>query len=129
MYKTLFLSTTLLLSFTACQKRACPQTESYNGLYNALTCDYQSEIFNLEENLSEYNSKTTALQTGRNKLENEIYSQETQLNYQKEQIKSKELILNEVQKEVTQIDDETKTKEILENLNLQIKNMRKAIKD
>ena len=129
MYKTLFLSTTLLLSFTACQKRACPQTESYNGLYNALTCDYQSEIFNLEENLSEYNSKTTALQTGRNKLENEIHSQETQLNYQKEQIKSKELILNEVQKEVTQIDDETKTKEILENLNLQIKNMRKAIKD
>jgi len=129
MHKILLLTTALLLSFVACQKRACPQTESYNGLHNALICDYKSQTFNLEQNLSQHNSKTIDLQKRRNKLENEVYTQENQLDYQKEQIKNKELLLSDVKRSIEHINSETKIKEILENLNLQIKNMHKTLKE
>lgn len=127
MKKILIFSTVLLFTFIACQKRACHQTQTYNGLYNAITCDYKSQTFNLEQNLSSHEVIIVELQKKKNSLESKIYLQEDQLNYQKEQLKDKELLLKEIKKEVDNINTKAQTKEVLENLNLQIKNMHQAL--
>lgn len=129
MQRTLLLITLLLFTVTACQKRTCPQTDTYNGLYNAITCDYKSQTLNLEQSLSDHELNNIASQKKKHNLENKIYLQENELTEQKEQVKNKKLLLKNVKKEVDNINTNKQTKEILETLNLQIKNMHNALKE
>ena len=129
MHKNITLTILLLSTFVACQKRTCPQSETYNGLYNAITCDYKSQIFNLEQNLSNAESMTIELQKKKNNIEKNVHIQENQLTQQKQKINDEALLLSDIEKEVDSIKTGTQAKEVLENLNVQIKSMHKTLKE
>lgn len=118
----LFISTFFL---TACNKKVCLSENPYNGLYNALTCDYEARIDSIDQNTSEEQLKNLELFKAYQELLAKVSNKEKELSAYKQSIKNTEKLIKEIEFEIENMDTKQNTQNILQKIRYQVISMKK----
>jgi len=118
----LLSSIILLFLFNGCTNKNCSNVNAYNGLYNALTCDYKTHIVNLKENTSteEINKEQSA--DSYQALIDKIAHKENELKIKKKNLQEKENLIVEIEDKLDNIKIKENTKPLLEKIEQHIVN-------
>jgi len=128
MKKYLLILTTTLLIFEGCNKRACLSQNSYNGIYNALTCNYQSRIDNLEESISNEELIKAKQFMEYQELLAEVNNREKEIVEYKSNIKIVEKLIEEIEINLNSLDTKDDVQPILYKIRYQVISMRNKMK-
>ena len=109
---------TLVLLLDGCQQRQCLDKDAYNGIYNALTCDYEGRIEELEGNMSQYKSKDDEEQEAYQKLLTQVDQKEKEVENYRTNIQELDTLMNEIDHSL----DNIKTNQAIEPLLYEIRN-------
>lgn len=118
---------TSLLLFSGCHKRECLSNDAYNGLYNALTCNYEERINSLSSNISKEELQNRRLFTAYQELIAEVTNKEAQLARYKQTIQNSDKLLQEITYALNQIDTKQNTKNLLGKIRHKVIAMRDNI--
>jgi len=120
MHKFYFIFTIFLLStlFSGCHQRKCLDKNAYNGLYNALTCDYEGRIQELESNITQYELKNDNEIKSYHRLLNEVTYKEREVENYNTSIEELDILINDIDNTL----DKVTTNQAIEPLLYQIRN-------
>jgi peptidoglycan hydrolase CwlO-like protein len=107
---------TLLLN--GCQQRKCLDKDAFNGIYNALTCDYAGRIEELEDNLTQYQSNDNENEKAYRKLLSEVEQKEKKIKNDTANMEELNLLIHEIDHKI----DEVTTNKSIEPLLYEIRN-------
>jgi len=124
MLKLFFSLFIMLITVTACQKRPCQSKEAYNGVYNAMTCDYKTRIEKLENTLALKEQQQTEEFQAYEKLHAKVNNKEIEL--QQYEIANDELkkFINEVQDDLAKLKTNPTLTPLLQEIKTQIVKMK-----
>lgn len=117
----------IFIFIAGCNKKVCPSKDVYNGLYNALTCDYEQRISLLSHNASNEELKSLKLFTAYQELMAQVTNREEELSTYKVNIYKADNILSEIETSIEQIDTKQNTKTLLRKIRYQVITMRNNI--
>jgi len=127
MQKIILILTSSILLFNGCNKRECLSKESYNGIYNALTCNYQKQIDKLEESISNEELVKSKQFMEYQELLAESSHREEELNRYKEKIETIENLIAEIKLNLKKLDTNKDTQPLLYKIRHQVISMRSKI--
>lgn len=107
---------TLLLGFTACSKRVCTEKNIYNGLYNALTCDYEEYMKVFENNTSKEELKYFEGIGNYESLKSKVIHKEHRLMEYQSHIEATEILIYDIEKNLNEIDTKEEIKPLLKGI-------------
>jgi len=130
MKNLLFISilTISILSLNACNKKACLSNNAYNGLYNALTCDYEARISSIHSNISDTKLRNIELFTAYQELIAKVTHKEEELSHYKQSIQNTENLMKKIELEIEKMDTQQNTKDLLKKIRYQVISMQENIK-
>jgi len=128
--KNSILITTLSISilfFTSCNKKECFSKNSYNGLYNALTCDYEARLNSIINSISDEKLKNIELFTAYQELIAKVTNKEQELSEYKQNIQNTDNLIKEIELEIENMDTKQDTQGLLKKIRYQVISMKKNI--
>ena len=129
--KNLLLISTLSVSvlfLASCNRKECLSKSAYNGLYNALTCDYQSRINSMRTHTSDEKLKNVELFTAYQELLAKVTHKEEELSKYKQNIQNTDDLIKEIELEIKQMKTKHNTKGLLKKIRYQVISMKENIK-
>jgi len=117
-----------ILSLNACNRKECLSNNAYNGLYNALTCDYEARIASINSNISDTELKNIELFTAYQELIAKVTHQEEELSHYKQSIQNTENLMKKIELKIEKIETQQNTKDLLKKIRYQVISMRESIK-
>ena len=128
--KQLTIQSTLILSLlflTGCHKRECLTNDAYNGLYNALTCDYESRLITLDNRISEKALNNLQLFTAYQELVAKVSQKEKELVQYQRNIQETDAMLNEIEQNLEKMNTKHEATKLLSKIRYQVIAMRDNI--
>jgi len=114
-----------MLMFTACANKKCETADAYNGLYNALTCDYEAHIETLNTNVNKLD--TVAQFNAYQELLAKVNHKENELALYKQKIAETDALYDEIEANIEKMDTKLHTKKLLKRIKSQVISMRDNI--
>ena len=129
--KDLILISTLSISilfFTSCSNKEClSQQNPYNGLYNALTCDYEARLNSITNSTSDEKLKNIELFTAYQELVAKVTNKEQELAEYKQNIQNTDYLIKKIELEIENMDTKQDTQGLLKKIRYQVISMKNNI--
>jgi len=118
----------ILFIFQACHKKTCSKEDTYDGLYNALTCDYQKHITTLKKDISNEEVKESQQSIEYQELLVKHNQQKEEFVDAQKNIQDLEFLISDIKENLNRLDTKQATKPLLKKIRYQIITMQKKIK-
>ena len=115
------------LLFVGCSQKECTNSP-YNGIYNALSCNYEERIDSLHNKLTNSELENLQLFTSYQKLNAKVNNKEEEFFHYKNAFIESEKIITEIEIELNNIDNHQNIKTLLKKIRYQVISMKKKIK-
>ena len=110
--------------FSSCQKKPCLDKNAYNGIYNAMTCDYKSRITQLEETLAMEKLRQTEQFQTYEALHTKVNNKEIELRQYEVDNDALKVFIDEVQNDLDKLKTNPTLTPLLKEIKTQIVKMK-----
>ena len=117
----------LTLLLNGCHQRKCLDKNAYNGIYNALTCDYEGQIEELEGNITQHELKKNEEQKTYLELLDEVNQQEKEVEEYKSTIQELDTLINEIDNNLNNINTNQEVESLLHQIKSRVVKMKKKL--